>query len=248
MKFPTEKTKHRVSINLFEQHLAQSLDELQRALESKQIHSHEDFLLEWRSASTSILHGFCAIDSLVNYLAYEYFENCHSSWYIEPENREFVTEKHLSKWPGKRFEERLNIIWKERKFNPIPQDIFNKIVELKNLRNWVSHGNPYTIIIEHEFIQVDDNTVRGIIHDTYADPNQNKFVSEEFKSPAYLDKNDARKAMLIVLEVTLFILREVKWFSPIIKTFYGGPKEYRISSYSNLDSLLVSFSVNKEEK
>jgi len=106
MKFLTGKRKSTVSINFFEQHLAQSLDELQKATESKDLHTHEDYLLEWCSSSATILHSFCAIDSLVNFLAYEYFENKNSDWYIEPENREFIAEKQLKDWLKTPFEKR----------------------------------------------------------------------------------------------------------------------------------------------
>lgn len=184
----------------------------------------------------------------MNFLAYEYFENKNSDWYIEPENREFIAEKQLKDWLKTPFEKRLRLIWEELKFKPIPKDIWNKINELKRLRNWVSHGNPYTVIIEHEFIQIDDNTVKGIIHKTYPDPNEKKYLSDEFKSPAYLDKNDARKAMLMALDVIVFIVHEVKWFRSIIKTFYGGQKEYAINSYSDLDSLIAKFSLNNKEE
>jgi hypothetical protein len=238
MKFPTGKQKHLFTINFFEQHLAQALDELWEVLESKEIHSHDDFLINWRLSSSCVLHSFYAVDSLVNYLAYEYFEDSKSDWYIESEDRIFITDKQLKGWQGLRFEERIRILWGEKKFSPIPQQIIRKLAELKNLRNWVAHGNPYTIILEHEFIQVDNETVKGIIHATYPDPSQKGFESEEFKSPAYLTEDDAWKAVRSALESIVFILNQAKGFHVILKTFYGGKKEYWLDGNKPISEVL----------
>lgn len=241
MKFPTGRQKHSFTINFFEQHLAQALDELSKVLEIKESHSHDDFLIEWRSSSSSILHSFYAVDSLVNFLAYEYFENNKSNWYIELENRISVTEKQLKDWQRLSFEKRIQIVWEEQGFAPIPQEINNKIAELKKLRNWVAHGNPYSIIVEHEFIQVDDETVKGITHATYPDPSRKGIESEEYKSPAYLAKDDAQKAVRHALESIVFILNQAKGFHVILKTFYGGKKEYWLDGNKPINEVLRDF-------
>lgn len=244
MKFPTGKRKVSFTINLFEQHLAQALDELWKTLEIKKDHSHDEFLIEWRSSSSSILHSFYAVDSLVNYLAYEYFENNKSNWYKEPENRISITEKQLKDWQRLSFEKRMQILWEEQSFTPIPQEINKKIAELKKLRNWVSHGNPYTIIIEQEFIQIDEETVKGITYATYPDPSRKGFESKEYKSPAYLTKDDAKKAVRDALESIIFILSQAKGFHVILKTFFGGKKEYWIDGNKPINELLHDLGVD----
>jgi hypothetical protein len=244
MKFPSGKRKTSITVNLFEQHLAQALDELWQVLEMKISCTHDDFLIEWRLSSSCILHSFYAIDSLVNYLAYEYFKNIDSDWYIEPENRVFVTEKQLKDWQKLSFEQRLQILWREQKFFPIFHEITNKISELKRLRNWVSHGIPYTIILEHEFIQVDDTTVRGVTHDTYPDPSEIGFTSEEFNSPAYLNRSDAQKAVRIALEIIVYMLNQAKGFHFVIKTFHGGIKEFWLGGNKPVDEVLASFGID----
>lgn len=244
MKFPTGKQKHTFTINFFEQHLAQALDNLHEVLEAEEGDSHDDFLIRWRLSSSCILHGFYAIDSLINYLAYEYFENEKSNWFIEIEDRVAVTEKVLKDWQRLSFEKRMNIIWKEQKFSSVPQEINNKITDLKKLRNSVAHGNPYTIIVEHEFIQVDDETVKGITHATYPDPNQKGFQSEEYKSPAYLTKDDAQKAVHHALECIVFILNQAKGFHVILKTFHEGKKEYWLDGNKPVDEVLRDLGID----
>jgi hypothetical protein len=226
MKFPTGITKHSFIVNLFEQHLAQALDGLWEVLGMKEDLSQDDFLIKWRLSSTCILHSFHAIDSLINFLAYAYFEDSDSDWYINPEDRKTITKRQLTKWHQLSFEKRLEIIWKEKEFDIIPPEVKLRIIELKNLRNWVAHGNPYTIIIEHEFIHVDDETVKGVTHATYPDLSRKTFESEEYKSPAYLTKEDAQKAVRCALESVVFILNQAKGFHVILKTFHGGKKEY----------------------
>jgi len=243
MKFQTGKRKHSLTVNLFEQHIAQALDELLEALRIKDRLSHDDFLIEWRLSISCILHSFYAIDGLINYLAYEYFENIVSDWYINPEDRKIITEQQLTKWNQLPFDKRLEIIWKEKEFDIIPSEMKSRIYELKNLRNWIAHGKPYTIILEHEFVQVDDETVRGIIHATYPDPNRKDFESKEFKSPAYLNKDDARKAVWFALEIIIFILEQAKGFRAEVKTFFGGVKELRLNGKEDVKEVFKNFGI-----
>jgi len=244
MKFPIGRRKDTFTLNLFDQHLAQALDELWEVLEIREIHSHDDFLIKWRLSSSCILHSFYAVDSLVNYLAYEYFENSKSDWFIEVEDRTFITAKQLKEWQNLPFKERIKILWGEKKFSPLPQEITKKLGELKKLRNWVAHGNPYTIILEHEFIQIDDETVKGITHATYPDPSQKGFESKEFKSPAYLTEDDAQKAVRYSLEGIVFILNQAKGFHVILKTFYGGKKEYWLDGNKSIGEVLHGLGVD----
>jgi hypothetical protein len=244
MKFPTGKRKYPVIVNLFDQHLAQALDELWQVLEMKESQDHNDALIKWRLASSCILHSFYAIDSLVNYLAYQYFKNSNSIWYIEPEDRIFITEKQLKDWQNLSFKKRMGIVWKEKKFTPVPIEINNKMLELKNLRNSVSHGKPYTIIFEQEFIQTDKDTVRGIIHSTYPEPNQNSYFGEKFNSPAYLNRNDARKAVCVALEIIVYTLNQAKGFHFILKTFHGGAKEFWLDGNKPVSEILKDFGIS----
>ena len=238
MKFPTGRRKHPLTVNLFEQHLAQALDEFWQVQEMKENSSHDDFLIKWRLSSTCILHSFYAIDSLINFLAYTYFENNDSDWYVSPDDRKVITQEQIKGWHNLPFDKRLKLIWEEKKFVPIPLEVKSRIIELKNLRNWIAHGNPYTIIIEHEFIQVDDETVRVITHATYPDPSRKNFNSREYKSPAYLTKEDSRKAIRCALESSVFILGVAKGFHVILKTFYGSKKEYWLDGRKSIDRVL----------
>jgi hypothetical protein len=244
MKFPTGRRKHSLTVNLFEQHLAQALDEFWEVQGMKENSSHDDFLIKWRLSSTCILHSFYAIDSLINFLAFNYFEDEDSDWYIKPEDWKIITERQLAKWHNLSFENRLNIVWKEKEFVDIPSEVQSRIIELKNLRNWIAHGNPYTIMIEHEFIQVDDETVRGITHATYPDPSRKNFNSREYKSPAYLTKDDAKKALRCALESSVFILGVAKGFHVILKTFHGNKKEYWLDGRKPIDQVLHDLGID----
>ncbi|CAG1012124.1 hypothetical protein ANRL4_04576 [Anaerolineae bacterium] len=244
MKFPGGRRKYSVVISPFEQHLAQALDELRQISEIKEINGHDDFLIEWRLSSSCILHSFYAVDSLLNYLAYHYFDNSDSSWYIEPEDRIFITEKNLKGWRTLSFGTRMQIVWNEQKFAPVPAEIDRKVIELKKLRNSVSHGNPCRVIFEHEFVQTDENAVRGIVYDTYPDPDEKEFLDKEFNYLPYLNKNDAQKAICIALEIIVYMLEQAKGFHFVIKTFYGGTKEFWLDGSKSADEVFVSLGID----
>ncbi len=245
MKFPTGKIKSQITVNLFEQHLAQALDELWQVSDIKESRTHHDFLFEWRLASSCVLHSFYAVDSLINYLAYHYFKDSNSDWYIEPEDRKYFNKdmEKKKKWQSRAFDERLKIVWKEKDFSRISKQGSKNLIELQRLRNNVSHGNPYTIILEHEFVQTDEDTVTGIIHSTYPDPSQKGFVGKEFNSPAYLNKNDSKKAVCLALEIIVYILNQAKGFHFTIKTFHGGMKEFWLDGTKPVDEIFKEFGV-----
>jgi hypothetical protein len=229
-----------ITVSLFEQNLAQAIDELCRCVEFKKIEQHDDFIILWRFASSSILHGFCAIDSLVNLLEYEHFENKESTHYIEAENRK-CSLKQLKAWRSSPFWERLKILMDEDDSEPIPKQLKTRIQELNELRNWIAHGIPYTVIFQHEFIQVDEDTVRGVIHGENEEFKKQKFRYTKFHSPAKLDETDAQTALLIILEVIIFILKQTRWPHYTIKTYHGMAKEYSLDSNSTVDSVMTYF-------
>lgn len=244
MKLSTVKTKSFVTVNLFEQHLAQALDELWQVQDLKEVLIHDDFLIQWRVSCSCILHSFYAVDSLVNYLAYEYFSNNKSSCYVEPESRKFITEKDLRDWQKSPFEKRMRIIWKERSFIQVPQEINHKINELRKLRNWIAHGNPYTIILEGEFVQTDDKSIELISQKIYPDLSQKDFELKEYKSPAYLTKDDAEYAVKNSLEICIFILSQAKRFHALLKTFYRGKKDYWLDGYKPVEEVFKELNIN----
>lgn len=246
MRFSTGRRKYPITVSLFEQHLAQALDELLQVSEMKEPRTHDDFLVKWRLSSSCVLHCFYAIDSLVNYLAYHYFTDSNSGWYIEPEDRKYFQGEmeKKKKWQSRTFDERLKIVWKEKKFFRISKQVSRNLSELQRLRNNVSHGNPYTIIIEHEFVQIDDDTVRGIIHDTYPDPEKKEVANKEFNSPAYLNQKDAQKAVRLALEIIVYILGQAKGFHFTLKTFHGGKKDFWLDGNQPVSEILNYFGIN----
>lgn len=227
-----------VSIKLFEQHLAQAIDALNSAQAIKKS-TRNDFLIEWRLTTSCILYSFFALESFVNFLGHEYFYNENSSYYILPTDRKYSLKKLLASWERLPFLENLKIFLDEILSESIPPDIDNRLTELNKLRNWLVHGKPYTVTMLYEFVQVDESTVKSIIHDSEESVDFTKvFPHTKFKSPGSLDRNDALTAIKIVIQLVIFIVSKIRWFHTTISIFHNGKEEIRITSDSTVDSIL----------
>jgi hypothetical protein len=213
------------TVNLFDEHLAYAIDQLRLAIETPESKTHDDFRVEWRHATSSVIHGFSALDGLVNYLGFELFFNDKSEHFIKSGDRSYALNQLLKSWGRFSVVNKVELILAETHSNPLEPNIVGKLNELNTMRNWLVHGLPYTITYLEETIW-EGMRFTSTLHDIEDNFDVGKFSVTKFKSPASLDKNDAKTAFVIVLEVTLFILSQIKWFYATITTLHREKKEY----------------------
>lgn len=228
-----------VSIKLFEQHLAQAIDELRRALDGKPRENHDDFIVEWRLSTSSILHAVSALESLVNYFGFELYQNKKSENYVSENDRSFALKKVVRSWNNSPLLDKLNLILEQSYSQPLDHKLENEFQELNTLRNWLIHGTPYSLTYLHELIWESEDNVRGIIHDVEDTIDwKRKFPNTKFNPPGNVQKEDAKKAFEIVLKIVLVVLKKFWWFHTTLKMFHNGVHEYWLDGNTELGEMM----------
>src|SRR5262249_43661113 len=93
---------------------------------------------------TSILHGFCALESIINDLGYEMFFHPESARYVHPEKRDVLLKRFVQSWDKNVSLDKLDLILSYSLNRSLPSQIKSKLRELNILRNWIAHGFTYT--------------------------------------------------------------------------------------------------------
>jgi len=235
-----------VPITLFDNFLAQAIDELQRAGDMSAKKTYKELKIESRYAISSIIHSFLALDSLINYLGFELFFSSHPEpdVFIDETERSYALKHVLKLWRNQRLSvlEKIDLILAEKKLQPLNSNTVLKIKELNNLRNWVVHGKPYSMTLYAENVW-EGLWLHSTLKDVEDDFGKDKFPITKFNSPANLNKNDAKTALIIVLEVITFIIPNFQWFHPTIVTFHGGEKQHWLGYDSTVETLIQEFNL-----
>ncbi len=100
MKRESKISLFSVSITLFGEHLAQAIDQLRLVAEMLEPKTRDEFRAEWRYATSCIMHGFSALDGLINYLGFELFFNDKSEHFIFWSNKRVESSERAQ---GKNF-------------------------------------------------------------------------------------------------------------------------------------------------
>jgi hypothetical protein len=151
MKKESEINLLEQTVTLFNEHLAQAIEEYKLAIQIQ--NKTKNVSLEFRHSVSSIIHATCSLDSLANYLGFEMFFNQTSEKYIPLNRRSFALQKLLKDW-GFRLQvlDKFDLIFAEVKSELLRQSLREQFNELNNLRNWLVHGKPYTITFLEETI------------------------------------------------------------------------------------------------
>jgi hypothetical protein len=205
---------HTITNSLEMMHLGHSVDMMRK---SKKVFETAktgwDKELVNRCVVSSILHGFCALESVINLFGNEMFFHQDSKRYIPPEKRGFLLKKFIETWNKAPSIEKLRVILAHSgnsELSALPAKLDNELRELNNLRNWIAHGFIYTTTFLLEPTE-GGNTEQDqsyTIHDMEDSVNwQRKFPNTKFKSLKELNYEDAQIALTIVLK-TLKIISE----------------------------------------
>jgi len=202
---------------LYADHLAHALDLLHLARADAEAPSASaQALHSRRRAMSAIIHGFCSIEAVLNFMAYRIFTLEDSPEYIPTENRDFFLQSMIRRWDKLRLVEKCNAVLTVSDGALLPNGLQSRLSEVNTLRNWIVHGTCYhsTLLVSpapevHIMYEVVDEE-RGKSWKDWED----KFPTCKFNQPLALDHTDAQTALRIVIEALLTLSRRTgfKWF------------------------------------
>lgn len=190
-----------------------------------------------KGAVSVILHSYFGLESTVNFIGYEMFFNKESQHYIKENERDMPLKKMLKSWNSTlQCIEKLEFITSYYK-GEITMNLKNRLIELNNLRNWLSHGFSYKTTSLLQPQEGKENTYDVIDSEDEIDWNK-KFPNCKFNSIVHLDINDAEKAIRIVLEILVYVSGLTNRYFFVTLT-YCKKYSYRvIHKDTNIDELI----------
>ncbi|MDA3821685.1 MAG: hypothetical protein PF450_03595 [Bacteroidales bacterium] len=224
--------------SLYALHLGLAFDEMREAEDLvKDTSSRNNWFKASRLSLSSILHSFCSLEALLNYLGYRRFFYPTAPEYILPEKRDYLLKRFLGSWDNIRATEKVSALLWSYSNNVLPQNIEGRLIELNNLRNWIAHGKTYhtiSLIEQHPdiphgyYIHDEEDSVEWL----------KKFPRCKFKEPHLIDYKDAQIALRIIIELFLHISKHTahNWF---FITFY--PTTCSHGLYGNLQVNIDDF-------
>lgn len=193
---------HTLTISLVDTHLSHALDLFRRSnkllRDSKTVYN---ITLAQRCALSSIIHGFCALESMANYIGFEMFFNSDSKRYITPDKRDLLLERFVKSWDKTNAIEKIEFIVHYSGSKALPASLISRLRELNTLRNWLVHGFPYTTTLLLDPINEADKSAYNVVDREDSVDWKSKFPNTKFKPLGELDFNDAQTALIIVLEI-----------------------------------------------
>jgi hypothetical protein len=225
--------------SLYALHLGLALDEMREANDLAAEGSQGDnWYLARRLSLSSILHSFCSLEALLNYLGYRRFFYPDAEEYILPEKRGFLLTRLVRSWDNLRVTEKVNGLLWSYSGSVLPPELERRLDELNNLRNWIAHGKTYHTI---SLIEPHPDIPHGyyVVDEEVSIDWSKKFPRCKFNEPHSLDHQDARTALAVIIELFLHISKMTghHWF---FTTFYPDVCTHGIdgSLPANIDGIL----------
>jgi hypothetical protein len=206
---------------LYSIHLGLAVDEMNEADElMKNPNESHNSLRARRLTISSILHAFCAIDSLVNYLGYNRFFYPDSEDYVPPDDREYLLNRQIQSWIKIKLTDRINLLFLSYRNDILDDNLEARISELNKLRNWIAHGKTYhTVSLIEPMESLPPGQGYYIIDEEIIIKEKIKFSHCKFKALHLLDHEDAKIALRIVGE-TFQILSMLSEHHLFFETYY----------------------------
>lgn len=184
--------------SLAQSHLGQAIDSMRRSYDLELSKDGFSKMAAHQNAISSIMHGFCFLESLLNSLGYELLFNKESSEYILEENRDYPLKKLSYNWNTLRALDKLDFLMQHLYNKNVNEKYKNKLIEINNLRNMLMHGVSYTTTLLLE----PNGENSWLIHDQEDSINWNKkFNQNKFNSLVNIDYTDSKKVLTVILEI-----------------------------------------------
>jgi len=224
--------------SLYALHLGLAFDEMREAEDLVKDVSYKDNWFKARRLSlSSILHAFCSLEALLNYLGYRRFFYPEADEYILPDKQDFLLKRFLKSWDTLRVIDKVNALLWSYSNNTLPPSMEGRLIELNNLRNWIAHGKTYHTI---SLIEQHPDIPHGyyIVDEEVSVEWSKKFQKCRFKEPHLLDHQDAQTTLRLIIELFLHISKMTShnWF---FTTFYPSARPHGL--YGNLPADIDSF-------
>jgi len=200
-------------------HIGLAIDEMRKA--SDMINEKDkspDLLLVRRLSVSSILHAYCSLEALINYLGFFRFESPESDDFLPPNKRGYFLNRYLKSWERLNTIEKINGLHVSYCDDVLDQNLNNRLSELNTLRNWVVHGKIYSTVSLIEQIDAYPQGQGYYIIDEEVSMKW-KFPYCKFKEPHYLDHLDAQVALRIVIEA-FQLLSKITGRHLFFRTYY----------------------------
>jgi len=202
----------------------------------------EDALI-WRASISGVLHSFCAVESMVNYVAHQMFHNTDSARYVGATLAPLLRQL-LKFWDRMGVVDRVGVLLSESGAAPLPAPLENNLRELNTLRNWIAHGLTFTTTHLEEIVRPDEQTTSFTTHDIEDSVDwKKKFPTTKFKAPTRINHVDAVAALTIALETLKVILRGTSALPLLVSTFDGEPEIVSLELDEGTPEFLARFGV-----
>lgn len=218
---------HTFTISLYADHLGLAAEALYRIKDSDR---------RSKNAISSIMHSYCGLESAVNYIGYQLFFDSESEKYIKEEDRDLPLRRMINNWNSNlSCLEKIEYVLSIYKIILSPK-LKNELLELNNLRNWLTHGFSYkqTLLLEPK--NDEKNTFNLIDKEDSIDWIK-KFPNTKFNPLDSLERDDAKKAFRIIME-TLVIISTATGQPFYMATYYKNPNISLISNDTDIDKII----------
>lgn len=199
MSIIPEDDLHTVVNTLAYSHIGQAIDSMRRSYDlAISAKTGWEKMSAHQFAMSSIMHGFCFLESLVNDLGYQLLFYKESGQYIPEEDRDFLLNKLTASWNMTRCLDKLTFLFERLNLDKMSDIQKQKISEINNLRNILMHGSSYNTTLLFE--PTGENSWK--VHDQEDSVDWgNKFSANKFNSPVNLDYSDSKKCLEVILDV-----------------------------------------------
>jgi hypothetical protein len=196
-----DKTHHKFTISLWGMHLANAMEQFARAreMDTKRETTLFNSTLVLRTAMSSILHSFCALEAFLDQFASELFRNELSGVYLAQHQRNDKLQALNKYWQQTRILEKFESLLNEFRPDIDHTQWKHSLTELNQLRNWIAHGKSYI-----ETVELTTEIEEGLVTSTGEHVSSNidwelKFPFTRYNKVDELDSQDALKTLSIVI-------------------------------------------------
>lgn len=197
-------------LTLYADHLGQAIDQFYLSISTDS--NTDSSIYSHRCAVSSIIHGYSALESVLNFIAYRTFSLESSCEFIPKEQRTVTANLCNRSWNDLGVIEKCNKIIETYGGIALQENLTAQLKELNILRNWIVHGNCC-----HSTILTTPSPEDNIVY-TIIDEEPGKKLSElrkkfplcHFNDPLAICYTDTRTALTVIIQALYCLAKSTK--------------------------------------